>query len=228
MAVNYQAQSHDQLLGAASGRSEAALAEALSELQLLDEAALRRRWRSLVGSLPPTDLGRPLTLRVLAYKLQAQRLGDLDKASLRELAALVSRHASKAPADNDGKVLSRSIKNGGTDPIAPTTPTHAKPRPLARPGTVLVREHAGVRHRVMVLDEGVTWNGRTYESLSKVAFAITGTRWNGPRFFGLRDKAIKEDSHSADHRRDDKGKRARSIRRITAPAQGLSPAQARP
>ena len=46
-------------------------------------------------------------------------------------------------------------------------------------------------HRVAVLADGFAWNGKTYPSLSKVAFAITGTRWNGPRFFGLRDKPSK-------------------------------------
>ena len=56
------------------------------------------------------------------------------------------------------------------------------------PGTVLVREWDRKSHRVMVLADGFAWNGQTYESLSKIAFAITGTRWNGPRFFGLRDK----------------------------------------
>ena len=57
-----------------------------------------------------------------------------------------------------------------------------------RPGTVLVREWNQQSQRVMVMAEGFAWNGHTYDSLSKVAFAITGTRWNGPRFFGLRDK----------------------------------------
>ena len=56
------------------------------------------------------------------------------------------------------------------------------------PGTVLVREWDRQTHRVMVLADGFAWNGQTYDSLSKVAFAITGTRWSGPRFFGLRDK----------------------------------------
>jgi hypothetical protein len=56
------------------------------------------------------------------------------------------------------------------------------------PGTVLVREWDQQSHRVMVLADGFAWNGQTYDSLTKVAFAITGTRWNGPRFFGLRDK----------------------------------------
>ena len=56
------------------------------------------------------------------------------------------------------------------------------------PGTVLVREWDRQSQRVMVMTNGFAWNGQTYDSLSKVAFAITGTKWNGPRFFGLRDK----------------------------------------
>jgi hypothetical protein len=57
------------------------------------------------------------------------------------------------------------------------------------PGTVLVREWDRRFQRVMVMADGFAWNGQTYDSLSKVAFAITGTKWNGPRFFGLRAKS---------------------------------------
>ena len=64
-----------------------------------------------------------------------------------------------------------------------------------RPGTVLGREWNGRMHRVAVLADGFAWNGKTYPSLSKVAFAITGTRWNGPRFFGLRDKPLEGGPH---------------------------------
>jgi hypothetical protein len=60
-----------------------------------------------------------------------------------------------------------------------------------RPGTLLGREWNGQMHRVSVLSDGFAWNGKTYPSLSRVAFAITGTRWNGPKFFGLRDKPSK-------------------------------------
>jgi len=56
-----------------------------------------------------------------------------------------------------------------------------------RTGTMLGREWNGQMHRVAVLTEGFAWNGKTYRSLTKVAFAITGTRWSGPKFFGLRD-----------------------------------------
>jgi hypothetical protein len=57
-----------------------------------------------------------------------------------------------------------------------------------RPGIMLVREWNGVTHRVMVLDEGFAWNGQKHGSLSDIAFRITGTRWSGPRFFGLRQQ----------------------------------------
>jgi hypothetical protein len=57
-----------------------------------------------------------------------------------------------------------------------------------KPGTILVREHEGVLHQVTVVNGGFAWNETTYRSLSEVARAITGTNWNGPRFFGLRDK----------------------------------------
>jgi len=56
-----------------------------------------------------------------------------------------------------------------------------------RPGTVLVREWQGITHHVTVVAEGYLWNGQTHQSLSKIARAITGTKWNGPRFFGLRE-----------------------------------------
>ncbi len=141
----------------------------------------------------PADLGRPLTLRVLAYKLQAQQLGDLDKASVRELSALYN--AARGAADQDkGEPAEAHTGPIGADAgskqstQAPGSRGDPTPPRIARPGTLLVREHAGLLHRVMILDAGVTWNGRTYDSLSQVAFAITGTKWNGPRFFGLRDK----------------------------------------
>ena len=171
-------------LGAVEAHSEAQiLADAIAELQQLDTGALQKRWRSLMGCSLPFDLGRPLTLRILAYKLQAQHLGDLDRASLRELTSLAGQKTTAAPLDMNVPGMSAG---GRATPIAAGKPVSLTPARIARPGTLLVREHGGDLHRVMVQDEGVTWNGKTYDSLSKVAFAITGTRWNGPRFFGLR------------------------------------------
>ena len=66
-----------------------------------------------------------------------------------------------------------------------------------KPGTLLVREWQGALQRVMALDQGFAWNGATYASLSEVARAITGTNWNGPRFFGLRQSGRQVPEHAA-------------------------------
>ena len=116
----------------------------------------------------PAHLSRSLMVRILAYRQQAQAHGDLDRATLRVLDAAIGQGESAS----------------GSSPIAASL----GPQPDLRPGTVLTREYGGVLHRVMVGEQGFVWNGQTYVSLSKVARAITGTRWNGPRFFGLRQK----------------------------------------
>ena len=117
--------------------------------------------------------GRPLTcrllFRVLAYRLQAERLGDLDVESRRLL-------DGTGPSEDAGK---RAV---GLN----------RPTTELRPGTMLAREWNGRIHRVAALASGFAWNGKTYPSLSKIAWAITVTLWNGPRFFGLRDQPSKQ------------------------------------
>ena len=133
--------------------------------RFLDVQGLRSLWESRYGGIVPAHLPRHLLFRLLAYGLQAEYLGDLDPDSKRVLDRSDSpEDASKRAAD-----AARATKS-------------------LRPGTMLGREWKGAMHRVAVLAEGFAWNGVTYPSLSKVAFAITGTRWNGPRFFGLRDR----------------------------------------
>ena len=137
----------------------------IARLRDLDIVALRSRWHAVFGRRPPPHLPRHLLFRILVYRLQADRLGDLDKASRR----LLDGSGSPEKAGQNAATLVRRIVN-------------------VRPGTSLSREWNGHMQQVTVLPEGFTWNGKIYPSLSKVAFAITGTRWNGPRFFGLRDK----------------------------------------
>jgi len=143
----------------------------IARLRDLDIAALRDRWQTAFGRRPPPHLPRHLLFRILAYRLQADRLGDLDDASRR----LLDGSGSPEKAGQNAANLVPLI----TD---------------VRPGTSLSREWNGHMQRVTVLADGFAWNGKTYPSLSKVAFAITGTRWNGPRFFGLRDKPSQESS----------------------------------
>jgi hypothetical protein len=118
---------------------------------------------------PPPHLPRHLLFRVLVYRLQADHWGDLDAESQRLLDGTGSpEDAGKRAVE--GKQLTTDIP----------------------PGTMLAREWNGRMRRVAVLAEGFAWNGKTYRSLSAVAQAITGTRWNGPKFFGLRDKPSKD------------------------------------
>ena len=111
---------------------------------------------------------RHLLFAVIAYRLQADRFGDLDHATKQVL--------DKTAAKETGPVMSARLSS------------FDQKRTELTPGTVLVREWDRQSQRVMVMADGFAWNGQTYDSLSKVAFAITGTKWNGPRFFGLRDR----------------------------------------
>ena len=114
---------------------------------------------------------RHLLFRILAYRLQADRLGELD---------------------NDSRRVLDRIGSGSAERIERLVADLKRSRTELRPGTLLTREWDGHLQQVMVLAGGFTWNGKTYRSLSKVAFAMTGTRWSGPRFFGLRDKSASD------------------------------------
>ena len=141
----------------------------IARLRDLDVGALQSRWHAVFGRRAPPHLPRHLLFRVLAYRLQADHLGDLDGESQR----LLDRSESPEKAGQRAVDLDRGD---------------------LKPGTVLGREWKGQMQRVAVLADGFAWNGKTYPSLSKVAFVITGTHWNGPRFFGLRDKLSKRSS----------------------------------
>ena len=140
----------------------------IAHLRGLDLAGLRARWRSTFRRKAPEHIPRHLLFRSLAYHLQADRLGDLDRDTQRFLDQVA------ISTDAGSKV---------------TAAREQEKRDTLRPGTALIREWNGARQHVMVLEDGFTWGGKTYRSLSEVAYAITGTRWSGPRFFGMRDRA---------------------------------------
>lgn len=112
-------------------------------------------------------LPQHLLFAVLAYQLQADRLGDL-RSDVR-------------------KVLDQAAECAGQGVPSARLAKFDQQRQVLAPGTMLTREWRGKTQRVMVMANGFGWNGKVYVSLSKAALAITGTRWNGPRFFGLRD-----------------------------------------
>ena len=145
------------------------LEAAVASLSSLNADQLRLQWRNHLGGIPPAHLPGWLLARVLAYRIQAAAFGDLNRATLRRLremkgealeSAQSPRFATRGPTTREGVGL--------------------------KSGALVVREWNGRTERVMVLDEGHAWNGSVYRSLSQVAKAITGTSWNGHRFFGLK------------------------------------------
>jgi hypothetical protein len=149
----------------------ASLDNEIARLRGLGVGELRARWHTVFRRAAPPHLPHHLLFRIVAYRLQADRLGDLDADARR--------------------VLDR-IGSGSSEGIERLVADLNRSRTGLRPGTLLTREWDGHLQQVMVLAAGFTWNGTTYRSLSKVAFAITGSRWNGPRFFGLRDRPSSE------------------------------------
>ena len=138
----------------------------LAGLNELDVVGLSAVWQRHLGGRAPDHLPRSLLARLFAYRLQVQLRGDPSKHA--------TSYLKKIEADLKAR---RSVE-------AP----YADHRRL-RPGVQLVREHEGVLHRVIVLEDAFAWNGKNYLSLSAVAKAITGTHWNGNRFFGLTGSA---------------------------------------
>jgi hypothetical protein len=138
----------------------------LENLEQLSRAELRALWTEELAEKPPPSLGRDILALGIAYARQERRYGGLSKSVAKELDRLFAR------------------ARGNDTPELPT-------KPLPRAGTILVREWQGTTHHVTVTDDGFLWNGKPHRSLSSIARAITGTTWNGPRFFGLRDVKIK-------------------------------------
>jgi hypothetical protein len=139
----------------------------ITKLQEASIAELGSIWRIHLGGTVPVHLPKFLLFKLLAYRLQVQQHGGLPKSIGRYLDQiaddLVAGRVPNMPYPNDQKL---------------------------KAGSVIVREHDGVHQRVMVLEDGYAWNGKTFGSLSAVAKAITGTNWNGQRFFGLKEKRV--------------------------------------
>jgi Protein of unknown function (DUF2924) len=167
------------------------LSQEIAGLADLDTDALRRRWRAMTGRQAPFHLPRHVLLRMLAYRIQVDAHGGLDLATEKFLECL-GRSLERRATDNRDDSQGNADDGQGGEARATSGSTRQSPETVTtgrygsiKPGTILVREHDGVVHRVMATGDGFAWNGTTYASLSKVAQAITGVNWSGPRFFGL-------------------------------------------
>jgi hypothetical protein len=139
----------------------------LAELAALKAASftnLRNKWRILFHTEPPAYNRRHIESR-LAYRVQELALGGLKPETIERLDAIADEIEGKG----------RRRRAGSDHPIA---------------GTRLIREWRGIEHSVTVTSEGFEYQGRPYKSLSAIARGITGTRWNGPLFFGLRNQRV--------------------------------------
>ncbi len=155
--------SPQQLKAAADPTVEAEL----DRLPTMPIAHLRKRYRELFRTEPPKAFGPDLLRRSIAHRIQEKAYGDFSVSTRRLLDHLVKAATAKP---NGRLELPRRIK----------------------PGSELVRTWKGKTYRVMVMSDGFAHEGKTFTSLSEIASEITGTRWNGPRFFGLRSAPNRE------------------------------------
>jgi hypothetical protein len=137
------------------------VAAEMARIGSLDADALRALWPSWFGTPPPGHMRRPMLALALSHRIQTKALGGLPKSAVRTLDAVADQEFGKE------------------------TPARAHALHL-KPGTKLVREYRGVVHEVEVVEKGFLWNGTRHRSLSAIALAITGTKWNGVVFFGVR------------------------------------------
>ena len=128
-----------------------------TDVEALGREGLIEVWVEVNGTLPPKKMSQGFMRSILAYDLQAREYGDLEPSALKR------------------------IKNAGQEGPRSTN----RERGALKPGGRLIRDWNGVSHIVEVTEAGFVWQGQTHRSLSAIARAITGTRWSGPRFFGL-------------------------------------------
>ena len=132
----------------------------LEHLDTFDRQELADLWIKQFKHPPPRGTKRGLLERAEAYRLQAKRYGKLKPELRRRLISIAT---------------GSSASNGQSSRV---------PKPGLGIGTKLIREWHGKTHEVLITDTGFVWNGETYGSLSAIAFAMTGAKWSGPRFFG--------------------------------------------
>jgi hypothetical protein len=159
---------------------DASVLSIVANLEGLDLDGLRRQWRAHLGGEAPAHLSRWLLMKVLAYRLQSDAFGDLDK-SIRRILRSGKEDGVGAPFDRRAPQTREGLG--------------------LKVGALLVREWNGRLERVMILEEGFAWKGQTFGSLSQIAKAMTGTNWNGHRFFGLRQGKTASANAGADRRK---------------------------
>ena len=149
------------------------MASQLDRLCQLNAEDLLKQWQALFGVAPPKKLRSSLIVQGIAYRLQERALGGLKASTLR----LLERIADDTAAGRPVSVLSEKSR--------------------VTTGTVLMREWHGKKHQVTVLEDGFLYRSRRFRSLSQIARLITGARWSGPLFFGLKSSRKEQINEAA-------------------------------
>lgn len=134
----------------------------LESLPTMTKEQLRAALARITGKPPLKTQSHEFLLMAVAWEIQAKQFGGLKPAVRRKL-----------------ETLAAALQGGAA------VPQHDR-RPRYRPGTVVTKQWHGTNHTITVLENGYAYQGTVYKSLSEIARVITGTRWNGPKFFGLR------------------------------------------
>ena len=133
----------------------------IQALPRLQKSELQALWEELFDKPPHPRLRRELMVPILAYRIQENAYGGLKLSTRKRL-----------------QKLAQELTRNREAPL--------QIMPQLKPGTQLLRQWQGELHEVMVADEGFRYRGQRYDSLSEIARKITGTRWSGPAFFGLK------------------------------------------
>lgn len=158
--------------------NESPFSSELAAIAMMTYSELHFAWRRHYRSVPPKKISRDILQLGIAWKIQESRLGGLSVSIKRQIAGLARTMKAKSGL--------------------------AKPRAVSpKPGARFLRAWEGVTHEVMVVEDGFLWAGKTWASLSAIAREMTGTRWSGPRFFGLiattESNASEQKAKASDH-----------------------------
>lgn len=170
------------------------LEEQLQALQRMRPPELRAEWRRLFKASPPA-LSPDLLIRIIGYRLQEKVHGGLTPAVARQLDR-----------------MARELRDTGALGLERET--------RIKPGTRLVRDWQGRSHHVEVLDDGFRYADQHYKSLTQIALVITGAKWSGPRFFGLKQKTAR----SAKAGRASRGRTGAASQRLPKPENAMTEA----
>ncbi len=141
--------------------------DGIKELKLLSRDDLIKLWYKYFDEEPPNGTKNETLIKHIAWQIQVKKYGGYSSETLKQLEKLTQK------LNNKSEINESDVKNSSRQILE------------IKPGTKLIREFKGKKHEATALEKGFRYNGKSYKSLSAIANEITGTRWNGKKFFGV-------------------------------------------